>query len=82
MKLGELYETAVLMGREQDPRGAAGVARVLAEARKEFEELPEERRWEFDQERLRNPYADVRILHGDPETEVGSLLVGIDVGVG
>ena len=40
--------------------------RVLAQARKEFDELPERKRWEFDQERLVNPFADTRILLGDP----------------
>jgi hypothetical protein len=82
MKLGELYDVAVRLGKERDPRGAEGVERVLAEARKEFEALPEERRWEFDEERLSNPYTDVRIIHGRRDTEVRSLAVGIDVGVG
>ena len=29
-----------------------------------------------------NPYADTRILYGDPDTEVSSILVGIDLEVG
>jgi putative NIF3 family GTP cyclohydrolase 1 type 2 len=82
MKLHELYETAVRLGRERDPQGEEGIKRVLDEARKEYEELPEERRWEFDRERLTNPYADARILWGDPETEVTRLMVGIDAGTG
>ncbi len=54
------------------PRGSEGVARVLERAKKEFDELPEDERWEFDQESLVNPYADTRILYGDPETEVST----------
>lgn len=79
--LGELYELTVRLGREADPRGENGVRRILADARKELDALPEDRRWEFDQERLTNPYTDTRILFGRPDTEVGRLLVGIDVGV-
>ncbi len=79
--LGELYELTVRVGREADPRGEEGVRRILAEARKELDALPEERRWEFDQERLTNPYTDARILYGSPGAQVGRVLVGIDVGV-
>ena len=64
-----------------DPRGDEGVGRVLAQARSEFDDMPERKRWEFDQERLVNPYSDTRILAGDPDTEVSSMLVGIDLEV-
>jgi putative NIF3 family GTP cyclohydrolase 1 type 2 len=82
MKLREMYETAVQIGMRADPRGEAGLARVLELARQEYEDLKESDRWEFDQERLVNPFADTRILYGDPETEVGSMLVGIDIDPG
>jgi len=58
------------------------VARVLERAQREFDELPERTRWEFDQESLVNPYADTRILVGDPEREISRILVGIDLEVG
>lgn len=82
MKLRKIYEAVVQKGIEQDPRGPAGIERILAEARRSLEELPEKRRWEFDPEALTNPFADTRILVGDPETEVRRVLVGIDIGVG
>jgi hypothetical protein len=82
MRLADMYATAVRVGCEQDPRGEKGIARVLADARKEFDDMPEQRRWEFDQERLTNPFADARILVGDPGSDVGHALVGIDIGVG
>ena len=68
MKLRTMYETAYQAGIAADPRGPEGVARVLERTRKEFDDLPERRRWEFDQEALMNPYADTRILAGRPET--------------
>lgn len=82
MKLSDVYEVAVQAGRDADPRGSKGVERVLAEAKKAFEDLPGGRRWEFDRESLSNPYSDTRILAGDPDTDVRRMLVGIDITVG
>lgn len=82
MKLRRMYETAYKAGIEVDPRGPEGVQRALERARQAFDDLPEHRRWEFDQETLVNPYADTRILHGDPDAEITKMLVGIDIEVG
>ncbi len=82
MRLKNIYEAAFRAGMAADPRGEEGVGKILAQARKEFDDLPERKRWEFDQERLVNPYADTRILNGDPETQVSSMLVGIDLEIG
>lgn len=82
MRLGDIYDVAVQAGRAVDPRGEKGIERSLAEAKKAFDDLPEARRWEFDRESLVNPYADTRVLYGDPDTEVRRMLVGIDIGVG
>jgi hypothetical protein len=82
MKLRDIYETAYRQGIAADPRGRDGVARILKRTKKEFNDLPKHRKWEFDQESLVNPFADTRILTGDPETEVSTMLVGIDLEVG
>jgi hypothetical protein len=82
MKLREMYELAFRAGVAADPRGEGGVARALESARKDYEALAAEKRWEFDLESLVNPYADSRILVGDPETDVAGILVGIDIEVG
>lgn len=82
MKLQDIYETAYNEGIAADPRGREGVERILERARKAFADLPENKQWEFDQETLVNPYADTRILVGDPDTEISTMLVGIDLEVG
>jgi hypothetical protein len=82
MRLKEMYETAFRVGMAADPRGSEGIARVLERAQKDFDKLAEDERWEFDTECLVNPYSDTRILYGDPETEVSTILVGIDLEVG
>jgi putative NIF3 family GTP cyclohydrolase 1 type 2 len=82
MKLQDVYETAVRSGIAADPRGDDGVKLLLERVRKDYEALPAARRWEFDLECLTNPYVDTRILVGAPDTEVKSVMVGIDMEVG
>ncbi|MBI4918156.1 MAG: NGG1p interacting factor NIF3 [Acidobacteria bacterium] len=82
MKLADIYRIAVQAGRDADPRGAARIEKELAAAKKEQDELKEKDQPFFDAERLTNPYADTRILNGDPETEVRTVIVGIDMEVG
>ncbi len=82
MRIGEIYELAVKMGIEKDPRGREEVRRVLKRAREKFDALPEKEKELFDQESLKNPFSDTRILLGDPGAKVRSVLVGIDMEVG
>ncbi len=82
MKIKEIYESAVKRGIELDPRGSDEVKKELEKARKDFEELKEKDKAFFDAERLKNPYADTRILYGDPEKEIKRILMGIDMEVG
>ena len=82
MKIKDIYFKAVKRGMALDPRGSAEVAEDLKAAKKEFEGLSDKKKKWFDKERLTNPYSDTRILHGDPETEVKRILLGIDMEVG
>lgn len=82
MKIKEIYDYLVESGIEKDPRGEEEVKASLGRGKKVFDELKAEDKQEFDRERLTNPYADTRILCGDPEKEVKSMLVGIDIEVG
>lgn len=82
MTIKEIYDKAVKRGMELDPRGTDEVMAELRRAKKEFEDLKEEDKKWFDMARFENPYADTRILYGDPDREVGRVLVGIDIEVG
>ena len=82
MKLREMYDTAVQMGIAADPRGREGVDQYLRLIKRRFERLPDYLKEVFDQEDLTNPYVDTRIYVGEPDTEVGVLLAGIDMNVG
>lgn len=79
MKLGDIYKLAVKMGIGADPRGVDGVKKLFERRKKEYEDLPKSKKDEFDLEDLNNPYTDSRILLGDPNKEVDSILAGIDI---
>ncbi len=79
MKLREIYETAVRMGIEADPRGKDGVDEFLARTRRRFESLPDHLKELADPEDLKNPFTDTRIYVGDPGLDVTTILGGIDM---
>jgi putative NIF3 family GTP cyclohydrolase 1 type 2 len=82
MKLGDLYRKAIATGIENDPRGKNFVLRDLDRRKKEFNELKPADKEFFDPESLENPYSDSRILVGNENSEVTSILAGIDIDVG
>lgn len=82
MKLRELYEKAISIGINNDPRGREIVQKDLEIRKKDFESLKEKERESFDQESLSNPYSDSRILYGSGDEEIRTVLVGIDIEVG
>lgn len=70
------------MGTGADPRGRKGVQRHLERQKKIFDELPKNKKEDFDGENLVNPYADSRILIGDPKGKVKKVMAGIDFETG
>jgi hypothetical protein len=82
VKLREIYDTAVRMGIEADPRGREGVAEFLEVTKRRYEQLPDYQKAVFDQEELTNPYVDTRVYVGDPDLEVSRLIGGVDMNVG
>ncbi len=79
MTLQEIYELAIKMGINADPRGEDQVIKILKKNKKEYEELSSEKKKYFDQESLINPYADSRILYGNPKLNIKKVISGIDV---
>jgi hypothetical protein len=79
VKLEKIYRLAVDLGSRKDPRGKDGVLQLLADAQKEYEGLKGDEKRFFDKERLSNPFADTRILYGDPGLEIKSAITGVDV---
>ncbi|RLC42668.1 MAG: NGG1p interacting factor NIF3 [Candidatus Coatesbacteria bacterium] len=82
MKLSEIYKIAVEEGIKVDPRGEEYVKKELELENKRYHQMSEKEKKTYDTERLTNPFPDTRILSGDPEMDVKSALVGIDMDVG
>lgn len=78
MKLNDIYQLAVQMGKASDLRGDY-IEELLNQNRKAFERLNEEETRFFDQETLHNPFNDTRILTGSGDEEIKSILCGIDM---
>jgi putative NIF3 family GTP cyclohydrolase 1 type 2 len=78
MKICDIYRIAVKKGIARDPRSAREIDADLAVSRKNYRKLKGADKKAFDKEILTNPYADTRILYGDPDREVRSVMVGID----
>jgi putative NIF3 family GTP cyclohydrolase 1 type 2 len=79
MTIQEIYNLAVNKGIEADFRGRAGVEKVLARKKDKLAKLPLDKKDEFDEESLSNPYSDSRILYIAENREVKKVLVGIDI---
>ena len=82
MTIQEIFQLALKMGMEADPRGKDGVRRHIERQKKIYSELPKSKREFFDIENLTNPYSDTRILFGNPKTRVKKVMAGIDMDTG
>ena len=82
MTIRQIYNLAVEMGIAADPRGKRGIDKWLVRQRAKHNKLSRDERALYDRERLTNPYADTRILYGDPNTRVKTVLAGVDINSG
>ncbi len=80
MTINEIFTLAIKMGVNADFRGRDGVVKFLDRKRKTYEKLDEKAKQSFDQEALKNPYLDSRILHIADDKEIKKILVGVDIG--
>ncbi len=82
MKLKEIYDLAIKMGQEADPRGKEEIERVLKKEQEKYKDLKKEEKECYDVEKLKNPYSDTRILFGDENIKVKRILCGVDISSG
>ena len=79
MRLKDLYKMAVEAGIKADPRTKEEIGIELKRAKEKMDKLEgREKKW-FDPDSIWNPYADTRILFGDPGTDIRNVLWGIDI---
>ncbi len=79
MKLKDIYDLAINIGIDNDPRGRAKIEKILKKRNEEYRALPAKKKADYDTENLTDPYSDSGIHFGDLETEVKTILVGIDI---
>ncbi len=82
MKLEDIYDLAIEKGMKNDVRGEERLDEELEEAKEEYEELEGRDKEVFDEQRMKNPFQDSRLLYGDPQTEVEKVMVGINIDTG
>jgi len=80
LRLRQIYSLAIQAGIKADCRPKEEIERLLKVQRERYERLEPGEKELFDRERLTNPFADTRVLFGDPESEVETVMVGIDIG--
>lgn len=79
MKFIDIYKLAVKNGMDKDPRKMSEIRGELKAARKDYNKCKGPDRTAFDRESFTNPYADTRMLYGDPQREIDTVMVGIDM---
>jgi putative NIF3 family GTP cyclohydrolase 1 type 2 len=82
MILRNFYQKSIEVGMANDPRGRDAVLQELERLTKDHEELKQDEKDLFDNDSLKNPYSDSRILHGSGDEEIRQVLVGVDIEVG
>lgn len=82
MKLQEIYDLAIKKSFKEDPRSKKHVDEQIKKTKEEYSKARKIEKKTFDKERLKHPYSDTRILHGDKNAEISSVMVGIDIGPG
>ena len=79
MRLIDIYKFVIQKGIAHDPRTKAEIRKELNAAAAALRKAKGADKKAFDRDRLTNPYADTRILYGDPQTDVRTIMVGIDM---
>jgi putative NIF3 family GTP cyclohydrolase 1 type 2 len=79
MKIKEIQDLFIEEGINADLRGKDDVLADLQRRKKNYDSLSAGKKENYDVETLTNPYSDSRILYGNPETEIKTVLAGIDI---
>ncbi|MFA5995231.1 MAG: NGG1p interacting factor NIF3 [Patescibacteria group bacterium] len=79
MTVKSIYQLAVKLGIERDPRGAEFTRNCLKKEKKLYEKLPAVEQAYYDKEYLTNPYSDSRIIYTPRlDLPVKKIFAGID----
>lgn len=79
MTLKQFYQEVIKKGIDADIRDKKSIEDILKNKKSEYEKLSEKEKQYFDTDSLFNPFADTRILNGDENAQIKSIIVGVDV---
>lgn len=79
MRLKTIYQEIIKKGIEADIRDKKEIDNYFKEKKSAYDKLEKPEKEVFDVEALTNPFADTRILNGEGDAEVKSVIVGVDV---
>ncbi len=79
MRLRDIYRFVIERGMAKDPRSIRAIKKGLGKEKAFFRKLKGADKSAYDRERLTNPYADTRVLHGELAKEVKTIMAGIDM---
>lgn len=79
MKLSEMYKEIIVKGIAEDIRTPQDISSMLVEKKRAYEKLDAKEKEFFDTDELCNPFSDTRILHGNGDADITSMIVGVDV---
>lgn len=78
LTIQQIYDLIITEGIKNDPRPKKEIDLMLKEAKDAYKKMDKKKQGFFDQDRLKNPYADSRVLYGKMSTKVTTLFAGID----
>lgn len=79
MTLQAIYEEIIKGGISADVRSKKSIDTLLKKKQEEYQSLKGSDKERFDTDTLFNPFSDTRILNGNPNARIESMMVGIDV---
>jgi hypothetical protein len=81
LTIQQIYDLVIATGRQNDPRTKKEIDLQLKDAKAEYKKLDKKKKQIFDKDKMVNPYADSRVLHGKMSTKVKTIFAGIDAEV-
>jgi len=79
LTIKDIYHLAIRNAIKVDPRGKHEIDHILNKTSEKYKKLNDQERDYFDIDTLINPYADTRILFGELNTKIKTVLAGIDM---
>lgn len=79
MTIQQIYDLAIKMGINADPRGKKRIGEIMARRKKQYEKMSEDEKKYYNKEKLNNPYPDSMVFVGSPDKKVKKVLAGIDI---